>query len=127
MGKRTWIKVYCDKWVSGTLRDETPEIRCCWIDLLALVGNSQNSDTGELKLANGIGYSDEQISDILRIEIPLWLKAKQRFVDTDRIILSSKNEIAIKNWTKYQSEYSRQKPYRNKEKSLHSKEREVRL
>ena len=113
MGKRTWIKVYCDNWIGGSLRDETSDVRGCWIDLLALVGCSQYSDTGELKLRDGFGYTDEQIAGILRIDLELWLKAKARFIKTDRIITSKNNEIGIKNWIKYQSEYKRQKKYRD--------------
>ncbi len=112
MGKRTWIKIYCDKWIEGTIREETPEIRCVWIDLLALIGSQQHSDTGELRLTNSVGYTDDQITEILRIDKPLWTEAKQKFIATDRIEVSSKNVITIKNWGKYQSEYSRQKGYR---------------
>ena len=112
MGSRTWIKVHCQNWVSGTIRDETPEVRCAWIDLLALVGNGQHSDTGELKLQNGIGYADVQIADILQIDKTLWVNAKQRFITTERITVTPKNEITVLKWTKYQSDYTRTKQYR---------------
>ena len=118
MGSRTWIKVYCDKWIQGTIRDERPEIRCVWIDLLALIGASQHSDSGQLGLSNNIGYTDNQVASILRIDIDLWIVAKERFIETDRIEVLEGNIIIVKNWRKYQSEYSRQKPSRSKEKSL---------
>jgi len=109
MGKRTWIKVYTDNWIQGSIREEAPEVRCTWIDLLALVGASQYSDIGELKLIGNSGYTDNQISEILSIDKDLWLTAKQRFIDTDRITIHGSNIIIIKNWKKYQSEYSRVK------------------
>lgn len=114
MGKRTWIKLYCDNWVTGSLRNETAEVRGVWADLLALVGSSPNSDTGELKLMNGIGWTDEQITKILRISIELWKHAKQRFIETNQIIVSSDNEIGILNWNKYQEDYTRQTRYKKR-------------
>jgi hypothetical protein len=112
MGSRTWIKIYCDKWVTGTLREDAPDIRGVWIDLLALAGSGQCGDTGEIKLANGVGYTDGQIADILRISKPLWRKAKARLLETERIKILPKGAICITKWGKYQSEYDRQKRYR---------------
>ena len=112
MGSRTWIKVYCDKWLGGTLREESPDVRGVWIDLLTLAGSGQYGDTGEVKLTNGIGFTDKQICEILRIQPALWRRAKERFLQTERIKISPKGAICITNWSKYQSEYNRQKPYR---------------
>jgi len=112
MGSRTWIKIYCDKWVTGTLRGDAPDARGAWIDLLALAGTGQYGDTGEIKLANGVGYTDEQIAEILCIRKPLWRKAKARLLETGRIDISPRGAIRIINWRRYQSEYRRQKPYR---------------
>ncbi|MFA6307073.1 MAG: phage replisome organizer N-terminal domain-containing protein [Patescibacteria group bacterium] len=109
MGSRTWIKVYCDRWINGSIREETPELRSIWIDLMALVGSNLGADNGELRLAPGIGYTDEQISAILNIPVELWQRAKNRLIETERITVTRKNEIAILNWSKYQSEYKRQK------------------
>ena len=113
MGSRTWIKVHCEKWLLGTLRDETPEVRSVWIDLLVLAGGGHYGDVGEVKLtSNGMGWTDKQISEILHIKPSLWRRAKQRFLESQRIEVSSKGAIRIINWSKYQSEYNRQKPYR---------------
>ncbi len=114
MTSRTWIKVYCEKWLSGTIRDEQPDVRSVWIDLLTLAGNGQFGDIGEIKLANGVGLTDRQIAEILHISKALWKKSKQRFVLTNRIEITSKEAISIINWSKYQSDYQRQKPYRQK-------------
>ena len=112
MGSRTWIKVYCDKWLEGTLREEVPAIRSVWIDLLTLAGGGRYGDSGEIKLTNGVGYSDKQICEILTIKPSLWKKAKQRFLETERITISPRGAISIIKWSKYQSEYERQKRYR---------------
>ena len=113
MGSRTWIKIYCEKWINGTLRDEAPDVRGVWIDLLTLAGSSLYGDTGEIRLKNGIGYTDSQIAAILRISKHLWRKAKRRLVDTERIEISPRGAMKIINWGKYQSEYERQKKYRD--------------
>jgi hypothetical protein len=112
MGSRTWIKIYCDKWVTGTLREDAPDVRGIWIDLLALAGSGQYGDTGEIKLTNGVGFTDGQIAEILHIPKSLWRKAKHRLLETQRIEISPRGAIRIINWRKYQSEYERQKPYR---------------
>ena len=112
MTSRTWIKIYCDKWLSGTIREEQPDVRSVFIDLLALAGNGQFGDIGEIKLSNGIGLTDSQIAEILRISKALWRKSKQRFLLSERIEITPKRAIKITNWNKYQPEYQRQKPYR---------------
>ena len=112
MGSRTWIKIYCDKWLMGTLREDAPDVRGVWIDLLTLAGIGQYGDTGEIKLTNGVGFTDGQIAEILHIPKSLWLKAKHRLLETERIEISPRGAIRIVKWSKYQSEYNRQKPYR---------------
>jgi hypothetical protein len=112
MTSRKWIKVYCDKWLSGSIREEEPEVRGVWIDLLALAGGCNYGDIGEVKLSNGVGLTDSQIADILHISRKLWRKSKERFVQSNRVEITPKGAIKIVNWSKYQSEYQRQKPYR---------------
>ncbi len=117
MGSRTWVKVYCDKWLDGSLRDESPEIRGVWIDLLVLAGAGRYGDSGEVKLSNSVGLTDNQIADILAISLSLWHQAKNRFLETERIRITEKGVISIINWRKYQPEYRRQKPYREARKA----------
>jgi hypothetical protein len=127
MGNRTWIKLYCEPWIQGTLREENPDVRGIWADLLALAGSGQYGDTGEIKPTNGVGYTDEQISQILCIKKPLWRKAKRRLLETERIEISSKGAISITNWSKYQSEYNRQKQYRTEKEQTFTPEPKVPL
>ena len=114
MGRRTWVKIYADKWLRGTIREEPPEIRGIWVDLLTLAGDSAYGDEGIIRLAPGCGLTDEQICVILNIDNDLWQRAKQRLIETERITVTDHNEIIILNWLKYQSEYMRQKKYREK-------------
>ena len=99
MGRRTWIKIYADKWLRGTIREEPPEIRGIWIDLLALAGDSAYGDEGIIRLAPGCGLTDEQICVILNINNDLWQRAKQRLIETERITVTDNNEIIIKEQT----------------------------
>lgn len=100
------------------MRDETPDVRGILVDLLTMAGDGRYSQDGEIKLTNkGIGYTDKQISEILHIKLSAWRRVKRRLLDTDRIKISQKGAISIVNWSKYQSEYSRQKPYRQHQKA----------
>lgn len=115
MGSRTWFKVFSDKWLDGTIREEKPEVRGIWIDLLALASSGRYGDLGHVKLAKNLGFTDQQICTILNVEGNVWWDARNRLLETDRIkIDTSTNIIYITNWGKYQSEYNRQKKYRKK-------------
>ena len=118
MGSRTWIKIYCDKWLNGTIREESPEVRGVWVDLLALAGSGTYGDSGEIKITETIGFFDGQLAELLQISRQKWATIKQKLIHTDRIIIKNRNIIAIKNWTKYQSEYERQKDYRQTQSTI---------
>ena len=113
MTNRTWVKLYCDQWLSGSLREETPELRGIWADLLALAGSGKYGDTGRISLQNDVGLTDSQYEKLLKITKYQWQKAKKRLILTERIAVNSANVVTIINWKKYQSEYERQKPYRH--------------
>lgn len=112
MGSRTWFKVFADKWLSGTLREETASLRGTWTDLLALAASGKYGDQGIIQLSNKVGYTDQQIAGILCIPPEEWTAAKDRLITTERISVNGHGAISILNWEKYQSEYSRQKQYR---------------
>ncbi len=121
MGRRTWIKIFPDKWLRGTLREENPSVRGIWADVLALAGDSAYGDTGLIQLADHMGFTDEQIMAILHIEKEEWLEAKKRLIRTDRIKILKNNVIKVVNWKNYQSEYERQKRYRSYTRKLQPK------
>ena len=115
MGSRTWIKIYCDKWLNGTIRDESSEFRGIWVDLLVLAGSGKYGDSGEIKITDQVGFLDEQLADLLQISRQKWATIKKKLMETDRVIIKNGNIIGIKNWSKYQSEYDRQRVYRQLE------------
>lgn len=116
MGNRTWIKVHCDKWIEGTIREESPLVRSVFIDLIALAGSGMYGDKGEIKLQNDVGLTDKQLRLILHLTKQQWVAARNKLLKTERIAIDTDGVISICNWGKYQSEYERQKTYRSNQK-----------
>lgn len=137
MSSRTWIKVYCDKWLEGTISEESISVRGVWISLLALAGNGKYGDSGEIKALDGVGFNNNQVAAMLKISLNLWVATKKQLIKTGRIIeqppqkpnenhcqppeTPSKEKsqpppiLVIVNWKKYQSEYERTSKYRSKD------------
>jgi hypothetical protein len=132
MGRREWFRIFSGRWLRGSLRKEAAEVRGIFADLLALAGDSAYGDDGIIQLADEVGVTDELIKDILNISMTLWLRVKDRLSNhpdpkENRIqIIPTKKGYAIKiiNWKKYQSEYRRQKKYRDKKKKTYGNQRE---
>ncbi len=116
MGRRTWIKLFCDRWLRGTLREETLEVRGLWADLLALAGDSNYGDAGTIQVTPGMGFTDDQIAALFNIPLEKWIAGKSRLFETGRLKICPINVIQIEKWKSYQSEYDRQKQYRKGEK-----------
>lgn len=114
MGSRTWIKIYCNKWLEDTISEESISIRGVWVSLLALAGNGKYGDSGQIMALRNVGFTDQQLTLMLKISPKMWGIARKRLLETDRISIENGNIIAIVNWKKYQSEYERQKPQRIK-------------
>ncbi len=121
MGRRTWVKIYTDRWLRGSIRKEPLEVRAVFVDLLALAGDSAYGDNGEIKLAESVGFTDEVISGILNVPLDVWKKVRKALTSGEerRIEITPITQgysIKIVNWMKYQSEYHRQKTYRGTKK-----------
>ena len=113
MGSRTWIKIFCDSWFEGSIRQESTLVRSVFTDLLALAGRL--GETGTISLPGGIfGYTDEQIAVILNITTEEWVEAKDHLSNhpengENRILVDERNRISIINWERYQSEYEKRR------------------
>ena len=44
MASRAWIKIHCDRWFDGTIRQEAPVTRAIWVDRLARAGSGRGHD-----------------------------------------------------------------------------------
>ncbi|MBA7715949.1 Multidrug resistance protein MdtC [subsurface metagenome] len=59
-----------------------------------------------------LGFSDAAIAESLGVTKREYLAAKAKMIQHEKIEISEKGAIKILNWSKYQSEYQRQRPYR---------------
>jgi hypothetical protein len=102
-----WFKIWGDKWLLGSTRYElTAEQRAVWIDLLAKA--SKSKVLGQINF-----YSLEQLAQQFNISLELLENTIKRCVEEKKIkFFSKKRKILILNWKEYQSEYQRQRPYR---------------
>lgn len=131
--RRNWVKLWVNEWLDGTTRYEMSGAqRAFWIDLLALAGRSRfpgivcaGSDDGE----RFIGYplrvfhALDAASEIdLEETLKLFEKTGKVRVETTALKPVKLIKIEILNWGKYQSEYSRQKPYRKVTKKVTTSE-----
>lgn len=110
--RRNWIKLYVDQCLRGSMFDELrdPAERFVFFGILLLAGDSPID--GKVCLTAELGYTDEQIAALLKIDIDLLKRTKEKMAKVDKIKVAEHNIIEIVNWGKYQSEYNRQKPYR---------------
>lgn len=69
---------------------------------------------GSVCLSETLGYTNEQLADILGVDENVFAAALSKMAATGKIEIGPKNKISILNWKKYQSEYDRQKSYRSK-------------
>jgi hypothetical protein len=119
---RTWIKLWVNSWLDGTTRYEMSGAqRAFWIDLLALAGRSR-CDGIICAGRNGerfTGYPLDFFKALdagSEIDIPATFELFER---TGKIKVEITSEtprkhykVAILNWKTFQSEYDRQKGYR---------------
>lgn len=116
MGSRTWVKVYCNAWLTKSISQESLELRGAWITLLCVAGNGQYGDDGVIKLVDEVGIPDLGLAKLLHISRQKWGVMKSKLIRDQRIRVDKNNIITILNWSKYQGEYQRQKPYRERGK-----------
>ena len=109
---RRWIKLWVQESLTGTVRfDFTPAERCVWYDLLILAGNCRLE--GIIAAGPGMPYPHNWIAGTLNVPPELLEVTLEKCQQTERIEENG-DGIRIVNWAKYQSEYERQKPYRQR-------------
>jgi hypothetical protein len=102
-----WIKFYCEKWFLGSTRWElSPEERAVWVDCLAKAG--LNDPSGQINY-----YSLQQLADQFKVPLTLVETCLAKFQTENKITHNIINKIIkILKWRDFQSEYCRQKLYR---------------
>jgi hypothetical protein len=113
--RRTWIKLFCDRTLHGTCFEELePDERFGWFGYLLLAGDSPVD--GKICVTENSGYTDNQIAELLKVPLELHKRTKRKCIKFGKIKILENNIIEIINWRTYQSEYCRQKKYRDKKK-----------
>ena len=111
-GKRSWIKVYCYQTLHGSVSYQlTDAEQAVWIKLLCLCGLC--TIEGLISDNDRRPYPHEFIAHELHISLELLETTLEKCKSEGRI-QENEHGIIITNWTTYQSEYQRQKPYRQK-------------
>ena len=110
--RQAWVKVYITGWLHGSVRwDLKPEERSVWTDLICLAGECGKG--GKICDNDGKPYPLGYIAHVFNVSEKLLLrtiekcKAQERLTDDDGV-------LCLTNWKVYQSEYERQKAYRDK-------------
>ena len=118
-GSMRYIKVWVSEYLEGTIRfDLTAEERSVFVDLLAMSGRMRVK--GLICARPGTPYPHHWLAGTLNIPLELLERSLAKMIETDRATEGPEG-IRITNWKKYQSEYERQKFYRDKKKELDPK------
>jgi hypothetical protein len=123
-GRRTWIKIYPNQCINGSIRLLEPEVRSVWYDLLAF--SALCAEPGLISDNDKRPYPLKFVANRLNIEPELLEKALELFEKEGRVEQNGTG-IRIVNFRAYQSEYQRQKPYREKTKEDPNKYRQGHL
>jgi len=111
--RRSWIKLYLTGWLHGSIRWQLePEERGVWADLICLAGEC--GKTGKICDNDGKPYPQKYLASMLNIPTELLDRTIEKCKNDERISVEG-DILVITNWKAYQSEYERQKSYRDKE------------
>ena len=119
-GRRDFLKIWCEQALNGTIHEAPLTTRGIFWTLALLIGNGNLSDWGILGISERMGYTDDQIAELLNSKPLHWAMAKEwlsawRGDKKPLIAVLDANVIAVVHWPQFQPEYDRQKKYRNPE------------
>ena len=126
--QRRWIKLYPVQCLEGSIRYQLEsDERGVWYDLLNLAAIC--GEPGLISDRDGRSYPHSFIANRLNIPLELLERTLQKCEAEGRIHENKTTGIVIANWKVYQSEYERQKPYREarKRKSSRTDESAMRI
>jgi len=117
-GSRRWVKIYCYETLHGSVSYQLSEAeQAIWMKLLCFAGLCGNE--GVIADHDLRPFPHKFICHEIHTDEALFEETLRKCVDEGRISEDGQG-IKITNWAKYQSEYDRQKPYRQaqREKDL---------
>ena len=97
---------------SGSKRKLLPDERSVWDDYLDLATPPNTPIAGQVCISKNIGYTLEQLAEILKSPVELLGRANKRMVEFGMVTVENSGIVLINNYHQYQSEYERQKFYR---------------
>ncbi|MBA7713276.1 hypothetical protein ES703_122277 [subsurface metagenome] len=112
--RRTWVKMWVNESLEGTIRfDFTPAERGVWYDLILMAGRCRVP--GVISANETTPYPHSYIAGILNVDLELLDTTIEKCKKSGRI-KENKQGLQLVNWEHYQSEYQRQRPYRQGKK-----------
>ena len=94
----------------GSKRKLLPDERSVWDDYLDLAAISPIQ--GQVCIAHNVGYTPQQLSEILKTPTEIVQRANKHMTDLAMITIDNTGVILINNWNVYESEYDRLKVYK---------------
>jgi hypothetical protein len=123
MGHRLWIKLWTREIIHGTtLKELEPDERAVWFELLCVAGDSVIS--GKVCISEEMGYTDEQLCTLLRVEISLLKRAVNKLEIVEKIKRNGNNIIEIVKFDKYQGSDEELDEKRRRDAAYQKKRRE---
>jgi hypothetical protein len=92
----------------------TPDERSVWDDYLDLATPPNTPIAGQVCISKDIGYTVNQLAIILKTDPTIIERADGRLSDMGMITVANSGVRIVNNWGRYQSEYDRQKGYRQR-------------
>lgn len=112
--KRAWVKIHINGMLNGSVRYQLlPEERATWIDLLCFA--AIGAEPGLISDNDRRPFPHSFLANRFNIPLKLLENTIAKCKEEGRITENSEG-IRITNWTFYQSEYQRQKEYRERAK-----------
>lgn len=112
--RRAWVKLFVTGWLHGSVRWQLDAAeRGTFADLIAWAGECGRE--GEICDNDGRAFPPDFIANQLHIPLELLQTTITKCEKEGRIKVEG-GVILITNWKAYQSEYDRQRPYRQKGK-----------
>lgn len=119
--RRPWIKLYSIDCLEGSIRYQLePAERSVWYELLLL--SSICAIPGRICDKDERPYPHAFIANRLNISVELLERTLAKCIEEGRIQENAQG-IIITNWHAYQSEYQRQKPYRQGQRAQADRDR----
>ena len=110
--RMTWVKFHIAGWLHGSIRWQLdPAERGVWADIIVLAGERLMG--GKICDNDGKAFPFDFIASQLHIPQELLERTIDKCKKEGRIEVKE-GVIIVTNWTAYQSEYERQKQYRQK-------------